>query len=97
MLMMKPDLVSSWYDIKAQADAYTTLLSIEHGLCETPLLVDVQVRDEHDHVFPGSGNEDTRYGNVLITEIHNLTISFLYKRSLYILQDILFLSGNLCF
>ncbi|XP_060567802.1 uncharacterized protein LOC132726496 [Ruditapes philippinarum] len=54
-LMVEPDFVSSWYYMKAQAGTKTTLVSIEHGLGETPLLVDVQVRDEHDVVFPGSG------------------------------------------
>jgi hypothetical protein len=36
----------------------------------------------------------TMFFHVLITEIHNRTISFLYKRSLYILQYSIFLSGN---
>ncbi|XP_060583877.1 uncharacterized protein LOC132740039, partial [Ruditapes philippinarum] len=54
--MVEPDFVSSWYDMIAQAGTNTTLLSIEHGLGETPLLVDVQVyNDLHDIVFPGSG------------------------------------------
>ncbi|XP_060583875.1 uncharacterized protein LOC132740036 [Ruditapes philippinarum] len=55
MLMMEPNFVSSWYDMKAQAGTNTTLLSIEHGLGETPLLVDVQVLGKNGRVFPGSG------------------------------------------
>jgi hypothetical protein len=61
MLMMEPNFVSSWYDMKAQAGTNTTLLSIEHGLGETPLLVDVQVLGKNGRVFPGSGNKDMFY------------------------------------
>jgi hypothetical protein len=71
--MVEPDFVSTWYDMKAGTN--TTLLSIEHGLGETPLLVDVQVRGGDSFAFPGSGNKDLLYCDFLITEIHNRTIS----------------------
>ena len=58
--LLEPDFVSKWYDMKAQAGTNTTLLTIAHGLGETPLLVDVQVMvtsgDNKGYIFPGSGN-----------------------------------------
>lgn len=60
-VFFEPDFVSPWHEITTKKNYKTgILLSVSHGLGETPLLVDVQVKVETGEnagfIFQGTGN-----------------------------------------
>jgi hypothetical protein len=58
--LLLPDFVSNWTRITAGNDSTLSTHYVNHGLGETPLLVDVQVRaidgPNAEYIFQASGN-----------------------------------------
>lgn len=58
-VFLKPDFQSAWIDIESTSDITYTTKTVDHGLGEVPLLVDVQVRaldgPNQGYIFQASG------------------------------------------
>lgn len=64
-VFVKPDFQSAWIDIESSDNIAYTTKTVDHGLGEVPLLVDVQVKaldgPNQGYIFQATGNSDLQY------------------------------------